>query len=233
MLTTKQIVIRLLVSALLGSMIGIEREVHNRPAGIRTHILVTLGSTLIMMISTDALLATGSATRFDPGRMAAQVISGIGFLGAGTILKMGNTIVGLTTAASLWVSAGIGLAIGVGYYLPGILVSIIVVVTLIYFRALDKYTIMGKQKTISVLMDQSCAGISSVEDFLINLKVVVVGIEILGDGIKELELRPGEIAALTRVVFKVRLPRDIDYDEFYHGIYGLPGISGIKIEKNI
>ena len=119
MISEIEIVKRLILSAILGGLIGVEREVNNRPAGLRTHILVTLGSTLVMLVSIDGLHRDGGAILSDPYRLAAQVVSGIGFLGAGTIMRTGNSINGLTTAASLWVSAGIGLAIGTGYYLGG------------------------------------------------------------------------------------------------------------------
>nr|WP_300003783.1 MgtC/SapB family protein [Tissierella sp.] len=120
-----ELVLRLLLATLIGGLIGIERENTNRPAGLRTHILVTVGSALIMLISTQNF---GEGN--DPARLAAQVVSGIGFLGAGTIIRTGNTIRGLTTAASLWVCGGIGLAIGSGYYLGGITTAIIVFLSL-------------------------------------------------------------------------------------------------------
>lgn len=102
-------IIRLLLAGLMGGIIGLERESHGRPAGLRTHIIVSLGSCLIMLVSIYGFEDAGNR---DPARLAAQVISGIGFLGAGTILREGATIIGLTTAASLWVVAGIGLAMG-------------------------------------------------------------------------------------------------------------------------
>ena len=102
---------RLAVGFLVGALIGLERERHQRPAGLRTHILVSMASALFAMIS---ILAAG--TSYDPGRIAAQVVTGIGFLGAGTIMRHGSTIRGLTTAASLWMAAALGLAAGFGWY---------------------------------------------------------------------------------------------------------------------
>jgi putative Mg2+ transporter-C (MgtC) family protein len=121
---------RLLLAALLGGIIGLERETLNRPAGLRTHTLVSLGSALIMQVS--------SSTGGDPGRIAAQVISGIGFLGAGTILREGSSVRGLTTAASLWVVAGIGLAVGSGLYIAAAMASALVVFTLAGLARLDR-----------------------------------------------------------------------------------------------
>lgn len=123
MLGIDQIIMRLVVSAILGGIIGIERESSNRPAGFRTHILVTLGSALMMIISTTSF--DPFVYNNDPMRLAAQVVSGIGFLGAGTVLKDGDTVKGLTTAAAIWVCGGIGLAIGVGMYEAGIIATLI------------------------------------------------------------------------------------------------------------
>ncbi|MEW6307740.1 MAG: MgtC/SapB family protein [Bacillota bacterium] len=122
------VVSRLLVAFFLGGLVGLERESHRRPAGLRTHILVCVGSTIITLVSIDMLAIYGAA---DPGRIAAQVVSGIGFLGAGTILREGAIIRGLTTAASLWVIAAIGLAVGAGMFLPAALGAVLALVTLL------------------------------------------------------------------------------------------------------
>jgi putative Mg2+ transporter-C (MgtC) family protein len=107
--------LRLLLAAALGALIGVEREIHGHPAGMRTHLLVALGSATFTVLS---IFAFGDPNRpgFDPSRIAAQIVSGIGFLGAGAILKEGATIRGLTTAASLWATAAVGLAAGAAQY---------------------------------------------------------------------------------------------------------------------
>ncbi len=101
-------VLPMLLSVALGALIGLEREIHGHPAGLRTHILVSLGSTVAALVSTEISRKTG-----DPGRVAAQVVTGIGFLGAGAIIREGASVRGLTTAASIWTTAMIGLAAGV------------------------------------------------------------------------------------------------------------------------
>lgn len=131
------ITLRLFVACILGGLIGLERESLDRPAGFRTHILVCVGSALIMIVSMYAFAAVESTNK-DPGRIAAQVVSGIGFLGAGTIIKEGSTVKGLTTAASLWVVSGIGLAIGSGFYFAGIIATAMVFLTLVLFGRLEK-----------------------------------------------------------------------------------------------
>ncbi|XHI70269.1 MgtC/SapB family protein [Listeria monocytogenes] len=115
-------ILRLVVAGLLGAIIGLDREIRAKEAGFRTHFLVSLGSALIMIVSQYGFsqIATMQNVSFDPSRVAAQVVSGIGFIGAGTIIIQKKFVRGLTTAAGLWATAGIGLAIGAGMYWVGI-----------------------------------------------------------------------------------------------------------------
>ena len=117
--TESDLVLRLLLSAFLGGLIGVEREIHDHPAGIRTHLLVALGSALFTVLSIVGFPSSDDVAT-DPSRVAAQIVTGIGFLGAGAILKYGPTVRGLTTAASLWIVAAIGMASGAGYYWPAV-----------------------------------------------------------------------------------------------------------------
>jgi putative Mg2+ transporter-C (MgtC) family protein len=126
-------IVRLVMAIVFGGLIGLEREVHGKAAGIRTHALVSVGSALIMIVSTDLYLAYRGVTEVDPGRIAAQVVSGIGFLGAGAIIRFPTGITGLTTAASLWVVAGIGLACGAGFLKLAIVATVLVLVVLVVF----------------------------------------------------------------------------------------------------
>ena len=129
---------RLLLITVIAGAIGYERERHGRAAGFRTHILVGIGSCLIML--TGIYLADSFAGRaeLDPTRMAAQVISGIGFLGAGTILRFRASVRGLTTAASLWAVGGVGLAVGAGFLRGAVLTGLIVMVVLFGFARLER-----------------------------------------------------------------------------------------------
>ena len=136
---------RLILAAILGAVIGIEREIKNRAAGFRTHIIVSVGACLIMLIGIDGIGKFSSDTARDTARIAGQVISGIGFLGAGTILQKKNAVTGLTTAATLWLSAAIGLAVGLGYYEGAIIATVICLVTLI---SLNKISDLINKKTI-------------------------------------------------------------------------------------
>lgn len=129
--------LKLLLAAVLGAIIGLERESLNKSAGFRTHTLVSLGSCLITITSIEMYTHIAGGVS-DPGRIAAQIVSGIGFLGAGTIMRSGRGIRGLTTAASLWVVAGIGLAVGTGAYINSVITTVIVLVVLIFMPSLEK-----------------------------------------------------------------------------------------------
>ena len=132
------ILFRLFLAVILGGTIGIEREMHGHPAGLRTHVLVTLASCLAMLISRYGFNQTG-----DPARIAAQVVSGIGFLGAGAIIHDKGDIKGITTAATLWVAAIIGLAAGDGFLIGAIGTTLIALLVLTIFIYIEKY--LGKK----------------------------------------------------------------------------------------
>jgi len=128
--------LRLLVAAALGAAVGAEREIHGHPAGIRTHMLVALGAGLFTVLSIHGFGQDALGSRIDPTRIAAQIVSGIGFLGAGAILKDGVVIRGLTTAASLWAVAAVGTAAGAGEYVIGSVATVILLVSLWPLNAL-------------------------------------------------------------------------------------------------
>ncbi|GAU77362.1 MgtC/SapB family protein [Fusibacter sp. 3D3] len=135
-------IIKILFATFIGGLIGFEREVINRPAGFRTHILVCVASAIIMDVN---LLLAATHINMDPTRLGAQVISGIGFLGAGTIIKEGATVKGLTTAASLWSIACIGLVVGAGYYLIALITAVIMLITLKTFSQIEKKLTRAKR----------------------------------------------------------------------------------------
>jgi putative Mg2+ transporter-C (MgtC) family protein len=139
------VTLRLGLAAILGGAIGVERELRDREAGIRTHLLVSLGSALFTLVSAygfHQFLASGDAVvRADPTRIAAQIVTGIGFLGAGAIIREGLSVRGLTTAATLWVVAAIGMACGAGYYWPAAGATLLTILALWPLRILAYRTI--------------------------------------------------------------------------------------------
>jgi len=145
-----EILIRLGTALLLGGVIGFEREQHQHAAGFRTNILVCVGACLMMLLSIYGFsdFVNEWNVRVDPARLAAAVITGVGFLGAGTILYTGKKISGLTTAASLWVVAAIGLGVGAGFYFASVSVTIMVVLTLWLFNKLEQRFIRNKKRYV-------------------------------------------------------------------------------------
>lgn len=135
--TEFDLVLRLLLAGFLGGLIGVEREIHDHPAGIRTHLLVALGSALFTVLSIEGFPSVDGAPT-DPSRVAAQIVTGIGFLGAGAILKYGPSVHGLTTAASLWAAAGIGMSAGASRPVLAVAATVIVLVSLWPLRLLSE-----------------------------------------------------------------------------------------------
>ncbi|HET8652042.1 MAG TPA: MgtC/SapB family protein [Gaiellaceae bacterium] len=133
-LSSIEVVVRIVLAAALGGAIGLERELREREAGLRTHMLVAVGAALFTMVSayawTDWSFSNREGLVFDPTRIAAQIVTGIGFLGAGAIIRQGLSVKGLTTAATLWVVAAIGMAAGVGYYEAALVTTALVLISL-------------------------------------------------------------------------------------------------------
>jgi len=176
-------ILKLLLAGVLGGIVGYEREVHERPAGLRTHILVCMGSALITLVSVSFVPPVG-----DPGRIAAQIVSGIGFLGAGTILRQGNIVRGLTTAASLWTVAGIGMAVAIG----GIYSLLAVVATGVVFLTLGVMSrfepALGKRLVQDIRLRIPAGKPEVLPELLQKLTSLGVAIQV----IRGLEIGPGE-----------------------------------------
>ncbi len=152
-MTAKEIVTRLLVALVIGGLTGIEREKSYQFAGFRTHILVAIGSCITSITSVILFMEYSSKTNLDPSRLTAQVLSGIGFLGTGAILKNSSGIRGLTTAAGIWATACIGIAIGYGQYTLGILAWSFVMITLYILKNIDKIIFRKKQNILTIHID--------------------------------------------------------------------------------
>ncbi|HKL98932.1 MAG TPA: MgtC/SapB family protein [Mobilitalea sp.] len=171
------IILRLVLAVVLGGAIGFERGRSGRPAGLRTHILVCLGSALAIMTNQYVFQVYGVA---DPTRMASQVISGIGFLGAGTIIVTGrHQVKGLTTAAGLWATACMGLAIGIGFYKAAIVACVLIAFATIVLHRLDNY-VLSKSKILDMYIEfNNSASITSVLESMKELLVNIDAIEMV------------------------------------------------------
>lgn len=171
---------KLLVACLLGGLIGYQRESSHRPAGLRTHILVCVGSALVMVTSEYIFNVYKGVTNLDPARLGAQVISGIGFLGAGTILRDGSTVKGLTTAAGLWAVSCIGIAIGAGFYSGGITAALLVYLTLLISKdwdvAIDK---KGYSNKIKISVPNTPGTIGKIESMLSEKNISIKTMKVI------------------------------------------------------
>lgn len=149
-LDTLDLIVRVVVAAALGGLVGLERELSDQPAGFRTHILVSLGAALFTMVGAYGLEPfVKSGFSFDPTRVAAQIVTGIGFLGAGAILRQGITIRGLTTAAALWVTAAIGTAAGLGFWSGAVATTVATVMSLYGFKRLERWMFRSRKKRVT------------------------------------------------------------------------------------
>jgi putative Mg2+ transporter-C (MgtC) family protein len=142
----KVVLVRIVLAVVLGGIIGLEREKKGRSAGLRTHILVCTGSSLIMLVSLYIFEIYQGKVAVDPSRIAAGVVTGIGFLGAGTIMASNEGVRGLTTAASIWVSSAIGLAVGCGFFSAAVIGTTVTFVTLAFLKRIEKRLEMSDSK---------------------------------------------------------------------------------------
>lgn len=209
------ILLRLVLAGVLGGFIGFEREHTNRPAGFRTHILVCVGSALVMVTSEFMFNRYSAIANIDPARLGAQVISGIGFLGAGTIIRDGFNVRGLTTAASLWAVSCIGIATGTGFYAGAVVATILIFLTLIVLKKAEQhFTIKNRYRTYIVEADGAHEQIGAVSSTF----------ERYGIEIRNIQLVRNEENGLT-MKFSVKLPDNcIDLQT----ICDLQGLSGVK-----
>lgn len=204
-----EMIIRLILAAAVGGAIGYEREIRGRDAGIRTHALVSLGAAIITMTQ---LKASEWVVNFvvqnpeyiniltsDVTRMTAQIISGIGFLGAGTIIVSRRSITGLTTAASIWAVAGLGISIGMGHYFLGISGSIIILTVLIIVKSLFK---MGQDKNMEIQYSEGNKTLRLIEKIFSEINVTVLSED------HSSYYSDGE-EAFYKVVYELHIPPDI------------------------
>ena len=215
-----ELLLRLGLAALLGGIIGVEREMREREAGLRTHMLVALGSALFTIVSAygfrEVLNASPTLVRTDPTRIAAQIVTGIGFLGAGAIIRQGFSVRGLTTAATLWMTAAIGMAAGAGSYTAAAVTTAVGLFSLwplrlIAYRLLERY----HERRISVTLAEE-AGAGHVIERLEEL-----GVSVEGFAFDE----KGDERTLTVVL---DLPRGLEKTRLIRELASLPDVKGVQ-----
>lgn len=221
--------IRLVVAAVLGGIVGLERGSGDRPAGFRTHILVCVGSALFMLVSiygidtfyVGNLNVTNVELRHDSTRIAAQVVSGIGFLGAGTILHEGLTIRGLTTAASLWIVSAIGLAVGSGMYLIGTVATIVTMITLVTFHSWEKRfagSSRSERRFVRVITQNRPGSITDVTGYLASKGIKV----------KTMNVKTDRQENNLVLELYIKVEKSVDLADIIRGLQGINGVISLE-----
>jgi putative Mg2+ transporter-C (MgtC) family protein len=214
--------LRLFMSLVAGGLIGFERERRRQPAGLRTHILICVGSTLLMLLSIYIPQKFFDMKNGDPGRIAAQVVSGIGFLGAGAILKLGINVKGLTTAASIWVVAAVGLAIGAGLYIPSLIALAIILFALVVLDYIENFLFPPERiKTIRLSFEGSSVDTKRIKKAFSAYKISIQSI-----GVAQ-EIQKGKV----HVNLLASIPQKLNIPEFYKAMGELPDIYKIEMDE--
>jgi putative Mg2+ transporter-C (MgtC) family protein len=221
MISDIEIIIRLGISAILGMLVGFERERQNQPAGLRTHTILSIGSCLAMTISINlAFQYYPQYNQGDPGRLAAQVVSGIGFLGAGAILRYGTSVKGLTTATSLWTMAIVGLAIGAGHYIAGLATTAMLLIILVLLNVLEKKLIkVYETLTLSVTAKENPTLVEDLLSLFKRMKKKVLSVSVDSD-------ISGNQQTVTLVLKTIE---DDPMDDIREGLKTISGVTRYKL----
>lgn len=227
-----QMVLRLVLSAILGGMVGVERGKGDRPAGLRTHVLVCVGSTLFMLVS---IFGFGDTTpvhstvydlgvRRDSARIAAQVVSGIGFLGAGTIIHEGLSVKGLTTAATMWMVSAIGLAVGSGMFIVSTASTVLTLIVLTILHSWEKQIgLRGKtsNRYIVARVENRTAIVSDIMNYL----------TLNGVKLKSLNVKSEDNNATLELEMFVKYNPEVDNMEIISGLHSIKGFMSLENVK--
>lgn len=228
-----QIVLRIVIGAVLGGLVGLEREMRGQAAGFRTHTLVAMGATLFTLVSLYGFAgftgADETPVSLDPSRIASQIVVGIGFLGAGAIMRHGTSVKGLTTAASLWVVAAMGLSVGAGFYVGAITVALMLLVVLRGLRSTENLLVKWvypDEATLMVRLDSSAIDSRKFIEKLEEEKIRVR--EISG-------VQSGEVGvtgkSYTTLNIAVRLARHATAQEVVESIKAIGGVLEVRWER--
>ncbi len=231
------ITIRILAAFAAGFLLGLERQFHRQPAGLKTVILICVGSSLLMIVSLmmagafpEMILGMFSrsnpANDFytgDPGRIAAQVVSGIGFLGAGAIIRQGLNIKGLTTAATIWLAAAIGLSCGAGEYFPAFVTLAVALCTLIVMEKIEEKVFPAKKiKTLCVICSKTDFNLEEIQNILQENKIIV----------NNIDMTRSKSSGRVKVFFQIHTPESLDTEAFCGELEKNPSVLKIEITSN-
>lgn len=222
MISETQIILRVLVGAVLGAAVGLERERQDQPAGLRTHMILVIGATLAMVLSVNlGYLFARPGTPADPARLAAQVISGIGFLGAGAILRYGFTVKGLTTATSLWTMAIVGMAVGAGYYLIGVVTTVMILVVLALLNIIeDRFLRTSVSRFLSIEASYKKGVVK-------NIRHIV---EEFSDSVESFNIQKSVKDKRMRIQIVARISRDQKLEDLIDNLSDISGVRNLKVE---
>ncbi len=211
-----EVILRLSLAMILGGAIGYQREVREKPAGLRTHALVALGSALIMIISINIEPILG-LPRTTVDRIAASVVTGIGFLGGGAIIRQGSIVRGLTTAASIWVVSGVGLAAGAGFYLAATITTIFALAALTVLVYIELRAVSGHRTIQMLAVDQPQ-----------ELGLVVSALGELDVAVRNIDVEPLEGEGANILQLGLQIPRDVDPSTIVAKLASLKGVSEVR-----
>lgn len=215
---------KLVLSLMLGGIIGIERRHKGQAAGMRTFALIAMGATLAMLISIYIPQEYMGLKNGDPGRIAAQVISGIGFLGAGAIIQMKGSVRGLTTAAGIWMTACLGLAVGAGMYIISVVACVFVVGGLMVFEALEKHFLRGaEQKIVRVKVEKIVGDTHPYRDCFAKH----------GVHISDEYLRYDYSSSVTTLNYMIRCKGDTNFVGLFADIHALGDIASLTLSNEV
>jgi putative Mg2+ transporter-C (MgtC) family protein len=224
MISVQVVLARLVLAAILSAVVGLERERRNRAAGLRTHAMVGMASALVMIVSQFGFadILGHAAVNLDPSRVAAQVVSGIGFLGAGVIIFRRNEARGLTTAASIWTVAAIGLATGGGLYLAALFTTVLALGILAVLKPVERYLFSGDHRTrLTLIADRGTTSVVAIEG----------AVRAAGVGVERLSIVPGAVEGRDRIQLVLAPAKR----EVLHGavdaVRELPGVHGMRIRE--
>lgn len=234
-MSVEDIAIRLLLSIIIGGIVGYDREFKNRPAGFRTHILVCIGSTVAALIEmqlgysiVQEIVKNPELTgvlKVDSGRISAQVISGVGFLGAGTIIRNKGSVKGLTTAASIWAVACVGLAIGMGFYTISILSAFGIFIALVFLKTFqNKFIIKLEEIKFEVKYDNKIEAIKEIDECLLDMEINIENIEF-----NSIDKNRGGESLESTCIYTILVPHNIDLNLLICDLSSGDNILGLKL----